>query len=85
MLERTKHLKESHNGSELLPVTKPTKAVSYHLDNIRAEIEQVMIFVDLQQCQIKDAPLEAYEEQAVTLKVILKDHKASLFVKQPTF
>ena len=81
MLERTKHLKESHSGSELSPVTKPTKAVSYRLDNIRAEIEQVMIFVDLQQCQIKDAPLEAYEEEAVTLKVILKDHKGQPIYK----
>ena len=75
MLERTKHLKESHGGSELLPVTKPTKTVSYHLDKIRTEIEQVLIFVDLQQCQIEGAPLKFFQSEEVTLNVILKDDK----------
>ena len=44
MLERTKHLKESYDGSELSPVTEPTKTVSYRLNKIKAEIEQSSVF-----------------------------------------
>ena len=75
MLERTKYLKESHDDSKLSPVTKPTTTVYYNLDKIRAQIKQILAFVDLQQCQIEDAPLEAYKEEAITLKLVLKDHK----------
>ena len=63
MLERTKHLKELHDGSQLSPITKPTKTVSYQLLKINVEIEQVAIFVDLQQCCIDVVPLEIYEKK----------------------
>ena len=77
MLERTKHLKESHDDSELSPVTKPTKTASYNLDKIRAEIEQALVFVDLQQCQIENAPLDVgiNEDEVVFLEVVLKGNK----------
>ena len=78
MLERTKHLKELHDGSQLSPVTKPTKTVSYQLLKINVEIEQVAIFVDLQQCCIDVVPLEIYEKEMTTLNVILKDTKGRL-------
>ena len=78
MLERTKHLKELHDGSQLSPVTKPTKTVSYQLLKINVEIEQVAIFVDLQQCCIDVVPLEIYEKEMATLNVILKDTKGRL-------
>ena len=50
------------------------------MDKIRAEIEQVLVFVDLEQCQIEDAPLdfdieEEEDEYVVKLEVILKDNK----------
>ena len=54
MLERTKHLKNLHGNSKLSPVTKPTKTICYQLGKINLEIEQVAIFVDLQQCSIED-------------------------------
>ena len=75
MLERTKHLKELHDGFQLSPITKPTKTVSYHLNKMYEEIQQVANPVDLEQCSIEDVPLEAYDNQPVTVKVILKDTK----------
>ena len=75
MLERAKHLKDLHGGSQLSPVTKPTKTVCYQLGKISVEIEQVAIFVDLQQSCIESVPLEIYEEEMATLNVILKDTK----------
>ena len=75
MLERTKHLKELHDGSQLCPVTKSTKTVCYQLEKINVEIEQVAIFVDLQQCRIENVPAEVHEKEMATLKVILKDTK----------
>ena len=65
MLELTKHLKELHDGSQLSPVTKPSKTVSYQLLKINVEIEQVAIFVDLQQCCINVVPLEIYEKEII--------------------
>ena len=75
MLERTKHLKEHHDSSKLSPVTKPTKTVSYYLGKITTEIEQVLCFVDLQQCHIEDVPLSVHAKGTVSLKLILKDTK----------
>ena len=75
MLERTKHLKELHDGSQLSPITKSTKTVSYQLLKINVEIEQVAVFLDLQQCCIDVVPLEIYEKEMATLNVILKDTK----------
>ena len=45
------------------------------MDKIREQIEQVLVFVDLQQCQIERASLETFEEEEVTLNVFLTDHK----------
>ena len=75
MLARTKHLKEHHDSSQLSPVTKPTKTVSYYLDKIITEIERVSFFVDLQQCRIEYVPLSVHAKGTVTLKLILKDTK----------
>ena len=49
MLERSKHLKNLHDDSQLSPITKPTKTVSYQLDKIKAEIGQIAVAVDLAQ------------------------------------
>ena len=75
MLERTKHLKELHDGFQLSPVVAPTKTVSFQLLKINVEIERVAIFIDPQQCCIDEVPLEVYEKVMATLKVILKDTK----------
>ena len=75
MLERTKHLKELHDSSQLCPVSKPTKTVCYQLDKINMEIEQVAVFVDLQQCCIENLPAKVYESEMATFNVILKDNK----------
>ena len=83
MLERTKHLKELHDGSQLSPVTKPTKTVSYQMLKINIEIEQVAIFVDLQQCCIDVVPLEIYEKEITTVHVILKDTKGQPICNAP--
>ena len=80
MLERTKHLKELHDGSQLSPVTKPTKTVCYHLGKTNKEIERVATFVDLQRCYT-DVPLKAYKYQPAALKVILKDTKGQPICK----
>ena len=85
MLERTKHLKELHNGYQLFPVTKPNKTVCYYLGKINKEIEQVATFVDLHQCCIEDVPLNVYKDQPITLKVILKDsNKDNSFTAEVT-
>ena len=76
MLERMKHLKDLHDGSQLCPVSKPTKTVCYQLDKINMEIEQVAVFVDLQQCCIENVPAKVYESEMVTFNVILKDTKS---------
>ena len=51
------------------------KTVCYRLDKINTEIEQVAVFVDLQQCCIENVPAKVYEEEMATLNVILKDTK----------
>ena len=81
MLERMKHLKELHNGSQLYPVSKPTKTICYRLDKINMEIEQVAIFVDLQQCSIENVPAEVYVDEMATLNVVLKDTKSQPICK----
>lgn len=48
VLERTKHLKELHNDSQMSPVTKPTKTVCYQLEKVKVEIKHVAVFVDAQ-------------------------------------
>ena len=75
MLERTKHLKELNDGSQLSPVVKSTKTVSYQLLKINVEIKRVAIFIDPQQCYMDEVPLEIYEKVMSTLKVTLNDTK----------
>ena len=72
MLERTKHLKGLHNGTQLSPVTKSTKTVSYSLDKINAEIMQI---ANLQQCCIEDVPSNIYVNETSTVNFFLKDAK----------
>ena len=75
MLARTKLLKKHHDNSQLSPVTKPTKTVSYYLGKITTEIERVSCFVDLQQCRIEDLPSSVHAKETVTLNLILEDTK----------
>ena len=72
MLERSKHLKKLHNA-QLSPIARPTKTVLYHLSKINKEIDQIAVFVDLQQCRVHGMPVKAYAKEEVTLRLMLKD------------
>ena len=65
MLERNKHLKKLHNA-QLSPIARPTKTIN-------KEIDQIAVFVDLQQCRVHDMPVKAYAKEEVTLRLMLKD------------
>ena len=72
MLEQSKHLRKLHNA-QLSPITKPTKTILYCLSKINKEIDQIAVFVDLQQCRVHDMPVKAYAKEEVTLRLMLKD------------
>ena len=72
ILERSQHLKKLHD-TKLSPVAKPTKTVLYQLSKLNKEIDQIAIFVDLQQCRVHDMPEQAFENEEVTLRLMLKD------------
>ena len=72
ILERSQHLKKLHD-TKLSPVAKPTKTILYQLSKLNKEIDQIAIFVDLHQCCVHDMPEQAFENEEVTLRLMLKD------------
>jgi len=75
MLERTKILCDLHSSSSLSPVTTPSSVPFCSLDTLEEEIKQVGTFVDLRHCSIGEMPKDAWTDETVTSKVIIKDTK----------
>jgi len=78
MLERTKMLKELHNGSSLSPVSTPSSVPFFQLDSIT--IMQIGNFVDLNHSSIVETQKHAYKSEKVTFKVIMKDTKGQQII-----